>query len=100
MTSLTAPFLCKGIITPSVHFSGKRPDTKIPLNTSHKWADKISLHSRKYSFKIQSLPDDLLRFKCFIAFLTSSIDIGTSSSGNAEFSKLKSLFKQKSSAPV
>ena len=98
MTSLTALFLCKGIITPSVHLSGKKPDTRIPLKTSHKCADNISLHSRKYSFKIQSIPDDLFRFKRFIALLTSSTDIGTSSSGNTEFSKLKLLFKQKSSA--
>ena len=61
---------------------------------------KISLHSIKKSFKIQPLPDDLFHFKCFIAQLTSSTDIGRLSSGNAEFYKLKSLFEQKSSASV
>ena len=59
---------------------------------------KISAHSIKYSFKIQSFPKALPHFNDLIAFFISSIVIGLSSSGDLSFKQLKSCFSRNVSA--
>ena len=61
---------------------------------------KISAHSIKYSFKIQSFPKAVPHVNDLIAILISSIVIGLAGSGDLSFKQLKSWFSHKQSASL